>query len=121
MDEQIFSIKEALFWAATVLGVLTLKFLAWFMPETAALWVEKIRKMLTKDLAKDVNSLSSKVDVLIVENSKYKADKHKVEGELSECIDAIQNDDLEKLKALKEIYIKIAEENLKREQYEKHL
>lgn len=114
MDEQIFSIKEALFWVAGVVGVLTLKFLSWFMPETAALWVEKIRKILTKDLVQDVNSLSNKVDILIVENSKYKSEKHKIEGELVECRDAITNDDVEKLQALKEVYTKLQKETFEK-------
>ena len=104
MNEEIFTVKEAIFWAAGVLGVLTLKFLAWFMPETAALWVDKIRKMLTKDLAKEVHELSQKVDMLIVENSNYKQEKHRLEGELLECKDAIQSEDSEKLKILKDTY-----------------
>ncbi len=106
MDESVLTVKEALFWGATAIGVLTLKFLAWFMPETFRLWVEKIRKMLTKDLAKEVHDLSHKVDLLILENSAYKAQKHKIEGELLECKDAIQNQDAEKLKILKDIYDK---------------
>jgi hypothetical protein len=114
MDEQIFSIKEAIFWVAGVLGVLTLKFLSWFMPQTAALWIEKLRKMLTNDLVQNVNSLTSKVDILIIENSKYKSEKHRIEGELVECRDAIVNDDAEKLQALKEVYTKIEKENLQK-------
>ncbi len=113
MDESVFTVKEAIFWGAGVLGVLTLKFLSWFMPETAALWVDKIRKMLTKDLAKEVHALSQKVDVLIVENSVYKNEKHKLEGELDECIDAIKYDDTEKLKVLKDHYI---DEDMKAEE-----
>lgn len=114
MDEQIFSIKEALFWVAGVLGILTLKFLAWFMPQTAALWVEKINKIITKDLTEKVNSLNGKVDILIVENSKYKSEKHKIEGELVECRDAITNNDVEKLQALKEVYTKLQKETFEK-------
>ena len=106
MDDQVFTLREALFWAAGVLGVMTLKFLSWFMPVTASLWVEKIRKMLTKDVTKEVHELSAKVDKLIVENSLYKSEKHRVEGELAECKDAIQTKDEDKLRILKDHYDK---------------
>jgi len=105
MDDGVLTIRELIFWGAGFLGVLTLKFLAWFMPETASLWVDKLRKMLTKDISKEVCDLSKKVDILIIENSSYKKEKHKLKGELVECIDAIKSDDTDKLKVLKEHYI----------------
>lgn len=104
MDESVLTVKEAIFWAASILGILTVKFLSWFMPETAALWLAKIRKWFIGDLEKQVTDLGGKVDLLIVENSNYKNEKHKIEGELSECKDAIQSNDPEKLKVLKDIY-----------------
>lgn len=104
MDESVLTVKEAIFWGALALGGLTMRFLAWFMPETAALWFDKMRKILTKDLAKEVHDLSQKVDVLIVENSNYKKEKHNLEGELLDCKDAIKTNDPEKLKLLKDLY-----------------
>lgn len=104
MDESVLTVKEAIFWAALALGGLIVRFLAWFMPQTAALWFEKMRKILTKDLAKEVHDLGRKVDLLIVENAAYKNEKHKIEGELAYCKDAIQSEDPEKLKLLKDLY-----------------
>lgn len=106
IDEQVFSIKEAIFWIAGIAGILTIKFLSWFMPQTANLWIDKIRNILTGSLSQEVKTLSSKVDLLIDENSNYRREKHKLKGELLECKDAIQSEDQEKLKILKEHYDK---------------
>jgi len=117
MDEQIISLKEIVFWVAGILGILIFKFLAWFMPKTAALWFQKFRLLFVEDLIKDVKVLSAKVDILIVENTNYKNEKHKIQSELVECKDAIVTEDVEKLKALKEIY----KEKLNRESDEKFM
>ena len=104
MEKQNIPIEEILFWGAGLFGVLVFRFLSWFMPQTAALWFDKIRKTLTKDLAGEVRTLTQKVDILIIENAVYKKQKHSMEGELAYCKDAIQSEDAEKLKLLKEIY-----------------
>ena len=48
IDDQVISLKEAIFWLIGVLAFGTFRFLAWIMPKTAEVFYQHVKKVMLK-------------------------------------------------------------------------
>lgn len=117
--EDIINIREFLFYFFGLLGIAIFRLLGWLMPKTAKFVWEALMMKLKAFQAENNKEIISKQEEIIAKQEqmtitiaklnesvdKYKFEKHKIEGELSEAKDAILNDDKEKLAVLHDHYL----------------
>lgn len=96
LDNQIFSLKEAIFWMFGVIGIGIYKILAWLMPKTAKIIMDHCRKEINKDLL-------VKIDELAKEVANYKQEKHMIQNDFRLCREAIISNDSKRLEIVREI------------------
>jgi hypothetical protein len=104
MDQQIITLKEAIFWFAGILALGTYKFLCWAMPKTGKIFYKHLKDFVLEEISNEIKSMKVELKILSSQLSNYRDEKHKIEGELKECIDAIINEDHDKLNIFKQHY-----------------
>jgi hypothetical protein len=104
MDQQIITLREAAFWIAGIIGLGIYKFLCWAMPKTGQIFYLHVKQFLLEEISKEIKSMKGELKILSSQLSNYRDEKHKMEGELKECIDAIVNNDHDKLEIFKNHY-----------------
>lgn len=106
LDEQVISLKEAIFWIMGVVAFGTFRFLSWAMPKTAAIFYEHIKKLFIQEIIKETKDLNQKVQTLTEEVISYKSRAHKVKNDRDLFLRAIIDNDQDAMRIIRESHEK---------------